>query len=128
MYRFVLIPLAKTQRRGAPLAVLFIDLDGFKQINDRLGHAAGDSLLAMFAKRLSDCLRKSDTAARFGGDEFVVLVDDFDDPSNVGAIAKRVDQSARISRLPRIGAHHRTMPVRGYPPVHGSPQALVDDP
>ena len=82
--------LAKTQRRGTPLAILVIDLDGFKKVNDSLGLAAGDVLPAAFAQRLSASLRKSDTAARFGGDEFVVVIDDFDRPSNVGAIAERV--------------------------------------
>jgi len=82
--------LAKTKRRGTPLAILVIDLDGFKKVNDSLGHVAGDSLLAVFAQRLSSCLRKSDIAARLGGDEFVVVIDDFDSPSSVGAIAERV--------------------------------------
>jgi len=82
--------LAKTQRLGTPLAVLFIDLDGFKNVNDTLGHEAGDFLLAAFAQRLGNCLRKSDTAARLGGDEFIVVLDDFDGPSAVRAIAERV--------------------------------------
>ena len=90
LFQILTNALAKSQRRAAALAVLFIDLDGFKQINDRWGHSAGDSLLALFATRLRECLRASDTAARVGGDEFVVLVDDFEHPSNVSAIAKRI--------------------------------------
>lgn len=82
--------LAKTQRQGTPLAVLFIDLDGFKHVNDTLGHEAGDFLLTTFAQRLGECLRKSDTAARLGGDEFIVLLADFDGPAAVRAIAERV--------------------------------------
>lgn len=82
--------LAKTQRQGTTLAILFIDLDGFKKVNDTLGHKAGDCLLATFAQRLGDCLRKSDTAARLGGDEFIVVLNDFDGPSGVRAIAERV--------------------------------------
>jgi diguanylate cyclase (GGDEF)-like protein len=84
------LALAKTQRCGTPLAILFIDLDGFKEINDRLGHDAGDSLLTAFAQRLKDCLRQSDTAARLGGDEFVVLIDDFSEPSIPAIVAQRI--------------------------------------
>lgn len=82
--------LSRTQRCHAPLALLFIDLDGFKKVNDTLGHEAGDFVLATFAQRLRACLRKSDTAARLGGDEFVVLVEDYDSSFNVSAIAERV--------------------------------------
>jgi diguanylate cyclase (GGDEF)-like protein/PAS domain S-box-containing protein len=90
---------AKAQRNATPLGVLFIDLDGFKQINDRFGHDAGDHLLVTFTQRLRQCLRKSDTialhagagtAARLGGDEFVVLVDVVSDPSELAAVAKRI--------------------------------------
>lgn len=91
--------LAQAERRGAPLAVLFIDLDGFKIINDQLGHDAGDALLAAFASRLTASLRRADTAgrvgppesaARLGGDEFVVLIDDFSDRSQVEVVARRI--------------------------------------
>ena len=91
--------LAQAQRRGTPLAVLFIDLDGFKEVNDRLGHDAGDALLAAFASRLTAALRRSDatgrmrapdSAARLGGDEFVVLIDDFAEPSQVEVVARRI--------------------------------------
>ncbi|VTU46167.1 Cyclic di-GMP phosphodiesterase Gmr (plasmid) [Variovorax sp. SRS16] len=82
--------LAKTLRQGTPLALLFVDLDGFKTVNDTLGHDAGDLLLAAFAQRLRRCLRLSDVTARLGGDEFVVLIDDFDGKAEVGAVAERV--------------------------------------
>ena len=91
--------LNKAQRHGRRLAILFIDLDGFKQINDRFGHDAGDHLLATFTLRLRECLRRSDavgrhtgsdTAARLGGDEFVVLIDEFVETSELEAVAKRI--------------------------------------
>src|SRR5881296_1865791 len=68
--------LERQTRDGDPVAVLFMDLDDFKTINDSLGHAAGDRLLQEVGERLKNCLRAADTAARMGGDEFGILLED----------------------------------------------------
>jgi len=82
-------------RRGAEVAVLFIDLDRFKAINDTLGHAAGDALLVAVAQRIGRCLRGADTAARLGGDEFAVLLEDVQDVGDAVAVAERIARSFR---------------------------------
>jgi diguanylate cyclase (GGDEF)-like protein len=82
--------LARTGRRDERVAVLFMDLDNFKVVNDSLGHDAGDLLLASVAGRLKRCLRPEDTLARFGGDEFVVLLEDVADPEEAVQVAERI--------------------------------------
>ena len=77
-------------RNNRDYAVLFIDLDDFKTVNDSLGHAAGDHLLKEMTARLRTCLRDGDTAARLGGDEFAVLLEDVDDDEHCTEIAQRV--------------------------------------
>src|SRR6185436_20033601 len=70
--------------------VLYMDLNGFKQINDRYGHAAGDVILVEFARRLTTAIRPADTAARLGGDEFVVLATGVEDEERARALAHRL--------------------------------------
>ncbi|MGH8706881.1 MAG: bifunctional diguanylate cyclase/phosphodiesterase [Burkholderiales bacterium] len=82
--------IAKAKRNGEVLALLFIDLDRFKAINDTLGHPIGDRLLQAVARRLLDCTRAADTVARIGGDEFVVLLGDLDRPDTARHVAQKV--------------------------------------
>jgi diguanylate cyclase (GGDEF)-like protein len=82
--------ISQARRYGRRLAVLFLDLDRFKYINDTLGHEAGDQLLQEVARRLRACLRDTDTVARLGGDEFVVLLPELPDEKDVIAVAKKL--------------------------------------
>jgi diguanylate cyclase (GGDEF)-like protein/PAS domain S-box-containing protein len=82
--------IAKARRNSTQLAVLFIDLDRFKNINDTLGHGAGDSVLKEVAERLNKCLRESDTVGRLGGDEFVVLLDEIPQSMHCAEVAQKI--------------------------------------
>jgi diguanylate cyclase (GGDEF)-like protein len=82
--------LAAAKSEGRRIAMLFIDLDRFKNINDTLGHEAGDRLLQNVANRLARCVRRSDTVARQGGDEFVVLIEAFEGPDDLAQVAEKI--------------------------------------
>lgn len=82
--------LSIASRPGRSLEILFLDLDRFKQINDTLGHATGDLVLQETARRLRACLREADTVARLAGDEFVVLVENVEEPQRGGTIAEKI--------------------------------------
>jgi diguanylate cyclase (GGDEF)-like protein len=82
--------LARADRRPGALAVLFVDLDGFKDVNDSFGHAAGDALLCTVAERLLACVRPADTAARLGGDEFAILLEDIRSQQDATRVARRL--------------------------------------
>jgi Amt family ammonium transporter len=91
--------LARHARSRHPLGLLFLDLDRFKQVNDTLGHAAGDTLLCEISRRIEACVRTVDTVARLGGDEFVVLCEDIDDNDRALEIAERVVQAVEARVL-----------------------------
>lgn len=82
--------IATAKRENRHLAVMFLDLDRFKNINDSLGHAVGDALLVQVANRLLGMLRENDTAARLGGDEFTILIENLDDPNYAAIIATKM--------------------------------------
>ena len=82
--------VAQARERGRMLALLFMDLDGFKQVNDTFGHRTGDALLQGVASRLKDCTKSKDAVVRLGGDEFVVLLRGLHAPDDARAIARRI--------------------------------------
>jgi diguanylate cyclase (GGDEF)-like protein/PAS domain S-box-containing protein len=104
--------VSRLRRSNGPIALLFIDLDRFKAINDSLGHAVGDHLLISVSERLAEMLRDSDTVARLGGDEFVILAEDLESDAEALAVAERVLHaleepfqvgSAEVSMLASVG-------------------------
>jgi diguanylate cyclase (GGDEF)-like protein len=88
--------LVRAKRQHKQLALLLLDLDGFKDVNDRLGHVAGDKLLQRVAERLLSCIRGSDTACRYGGDEFIVLLPEVDDQKRALVVASEIH--ARLAK------------------------------
>ena len=103
--------LALARRNGTTAAILFIDLDDFKIVNDTMGHAVGDDLLASVPQRLTAVARESDTAARAGGDEFALLIENLPDPDSVKPFADRVvaafSEPFELSGRVRAGDGHR---------------------
>ena len=87
--------IARAERSGRKVAVLFIDLDNFKNINDTLGHDMGDELLRQVSRRLTECVRLEDTIARQGGDEFIVLLDQLENGRNASVVAQKILNSLR---------------------------------
>ena len=121
------ILLAKRNRTA--LAVLFLDLDGFKRINDSLGHAIGDSLLQSVAARLSAGLRESDTVSRLGGDEFVILLTAIARPEHAAMKAERL--LTKIRRDHTVGEHQlritASIGISTYPDDGADAEALLTD-
>ncbi|MDB5925639.1 MAG: hypothetical protein JWN13_4575 [Betaproteobacteria bacterium] len=109
--------LAQAQRHERQLAVLFIDLDGFKLVNDLLGHDAGDVLLTELANRLRECMREGDTLGRMGGDEFVVLIEGYEEDNQLIDVARKVLETVDHPFLLRDGEHRVTasIGIAAYP-------------
>jgi diguanylate cyclase (GGDEF)-like protein/PAS domain S-box-containing protein len=98
--------IARAKRYQRKFAVLYIDLNGFKNVNDTHGHAAGDQLLVQVARRLQGCSRQSDTVARMGGDEFIMLVEEITSAESAAAAAERVldavNQEFKLNQTDRV--------------------------
>lgn len=121
------LALKSAKRHGKKFAVLFVDLDKFKEVNDTLGHDAGDEVLRVVARRLRSCLRHTDKIARMGGDEFYVLIEDLNNGHHAAEVAGKLLEEA--SRPVRIGdAECRISASIGisiYPDDGTSEQALL---
>jgi len=115
--------LARTEREGAVTGVLFADLDDFKRINDRFGHAAGDAVLSEVAARLRAAVRPADTVARYGGDEFVVVCEKIDETGAL-ALARRLDAALRRP-IATDGETHRLTASIGIALGRSDPEALL---
>ena len=98
----------RAERSNKPLALMFVDLDKFKPINDELGHEAGDAVLKTVAERMLSCVRQSDTVARFGGDEFVAILENLDCAGSAAVVAKKVISKLTDS-IPVPGDKHATV-------------------
>lgn len=90
------LALCQRRRNKNSLAVMFLDIDGFKEINDSFGHACGDTLLQTFSVRLKSCLRGSDTLARISGDEFTILIPEIESPEDTTKIAQKIIDEFKI--------------------------------
>ena len=121
--------LARARRTDTTLAVLFLDVDNFKVVNDSLGHEAGDELLTALAPRLAEAVRAGDTVARFGGDEFVFLCEDVADEEEALEIAERVKQSFGHPLQIAGGEHFVTASIGVALPSGGydAPDSLLRD-
>lgn len=117
----------KAHRSGSEVALFFIDLDRFKEVNDLLGHDAGDLLLKQVGERVNACVRDSDTVARLGGDEFTVILTELNDQTHVERIAEKIIAAlARPFRLSEEVAHiSASIGITLYPNDAGEPEELI---
>lgn len=119
--------LSRAERDGTTVEVLYLDLEGFKAVNDEFGHEAGDRLLVEVAGRLKGCLRGSDTAARLGGDEFVVVLERSGDEGEALSLSERIASALKEPFL--VGGTERTLAasigVASSSPPHERPEDLL---
>ncbi len=119
--------VARCHRNDMAMALIFLDLDHFKEINDSLGHECGDSLLKTVATRIKKCIREIDTGVRLGGDEFAILLEQIISVEDVGVIAERI---LHLLAQPIIVQHHQlqitaSLGITIYPWDSANPQALL---
>jgi diguanylate cyclase (GGDEF)-like protein len=116
------------QNRDFQFAVLFIDLDGFKPINDKFGHKAGDAVLRHTARRLQACLRKGDSVGRYGGDEFTLLINNVSGASDTIRVAERVlkklKEPIHVGEDVHVGA---SIGIALSTNLHEGPEDLIRD-
>ncbi|MEX0729738.1 MAG: diguanylate cyclase [Aquisalimonadaceae bacterium] len=119
--------LRRAERRNQMMALLFIDLDNLKMVNDTYGHLAGDTLLRVAAERLKLCVRESDTVARVGGDEYIILLDEIRNPEDVDVVATKILDA--LSSPAMHGAHCLTFSasigISCYPRDGDYPERLL---
>lgn len=101
--------MARSKRKDKPLAIMLLDLDRFKAVNDTLGHDVGDQLLKTVAMRLTDCVREVDTVARMGGDEFTAILEGVSGEADVAVVASRIVEA--LSSPLELGPHRVTVGV-----------------
>jgi diguanylate cyclase (GGDEF)-like protein len=121
--------VARARRAGHMAALMFIDLDRFKEVNDTLGHAAGDKVLRAAGKLLRDSLRTSDTVARMGGDEFTIILEDVVDLDRVETVAKKIRSAFAAPVVTEDGVDVFVTPSIGitlYPRDADSAEALLN--
>jgi len=118
--------LARVRRRESLVAVLFIDIDNFKLVNDELGHEAGDFVLTAIAQRLTQCVRSSDTVGRFGGDEFLVICEDLSHDAEGLEIAERILQGFMLPFDTPFGERTLSASIGVAPATHGRPGSVAN--
>jgi diguanylate cyclase len=119
--------IARGQRESHPFALLFIDLDHFKNVNDSFGHSLGDEVLREAGRRIQRCVRESDTVSRLGGDEFTVLLTRLNHPQEAWLIGESIVQS--LSQEFQLGEHHcflsASVGISSFPADGSSPEELM---
>ena len=121
----VRVALDRSRRTGTPVVVLFLDVDDFKEINDTLGHGAGDRLLTILADRFRGLLRPMDTVARFGGDEFTFLFEGLNAAQEASLVAQRISRSAGLPL--QLADVQRSVSVSVGVTIVTDPEMAIDD-